>query len=115
MNSMNGKSTDPKHLDISLSQGIKIDWSDGHVSNYTLDYLRNSCPCATCREEREVEKKTPNKFPMFKPAASLESAEPVGRYAVQLNWKDGHKTGIYSFSHLRELCPCPTCKPANDK
>ncbi|RKU11514.1 hypothetical protein C6501_12470, partial [Candidatus Poribacteria bacterium] len=27
----------------------------------------------------------------------------VGRYAIQLMWSDGHKTGIYTFTFLREL------------
>ena len=27
----------------------------------------------------------------------------VGNYAITLNWNDGHSTGIYSFTALREL------------
>jgi DUF971 family protein len=27
----------------------------------------------------------------------------VGGYALRPRWKDGHETGIYSFSYLREL------------
>jgi DUF971 family protein len=33
----------------------------------------------------------------------------VGRYAIRFHWSDGHSTGIYTFEHLRELCPCPIC------
>ena len=29
--------------------------------------------------------------------------EPVGRYAIQIHWSDGHETGIYPFRRLREL------------
>ena len=29
--------------------------------------------------------------------------EPVGRYALQIQWSDGHETGIYPFRRLREL------------
>jgi DUF971 family protein len=29
--------------------------------------------------------------------------EPVGRYAIQIDWSDGHSTGIYPFRRLREL------------
>jgi ATP-binding protein involved in chromosome partitioning len=25
----------------------------------------------------------------------------VGNYAIQVNWSDGHSTGIYSFESLR--------------
>jgi len=29
--------------------------------------------------------------------------ELVGQYALQFEWSDGHRTGIYSFEYLREL------------
>jgi DUF971 family protein len=33
----------------------------------------------------------------------------VGRYGVQVYWNDGHSSGIYTFSYLREFCPCAEC------
>ncbi len=39
---------DPEHIAISKSTGIKIDWRDGHHSDYSLAYLRDECPCASC-------------------------------------------------------------------
>ena len=27
----------------------------------------------------------------------------VGRYAIQIDWSDGHGTGIYAFDRLRAL------------
>ena len=41
-------STDPEHIAISKSKGVKIDWKDGHHSEYGLTWLRDKCPCATC-------------------------------------------------------------------
>jgi len=29
----------------------------------------------------------------------------VGGYAVQVFWKDGHNTGLYSFDLLRQMAP----------
>ena len=29
--------------------------------------------------------------------------QPVGRYAIQIRWSDGHDTGIYPFERLRRL------------
>jgi DUF971 family protein len=29
---------------------------------------------------------------------------PVGRYALQFTWNDGHATGIYHYDRLYELC-----------
>ena len=33
----------------------------------------------------------------------------VGRYAISIQWSDGHNTGIYAFDRLRKLCPCGKC------
>ena len=35
----------------------------------------------------------------------------VGRYAVNIQWSDGHDSGIYSYPTLRGACPCPVCRP----
>ena len=33
------------------------------------------------------------------------SAELVGNYAIRFEFSDGHSTGIYSWSYLREIEP----------
>jgi DUF971 family protein len=33
--------------------------------------------------------------------------QPVGRYAIQISWSDGHETGIYTFANLREMADSP--------
>jgi DUF971 family protein len=105
---------DPEHIAISKSTGIKIDWKDGHHSDYTLAYLRDECPCATCTgahgtEPQRSNYSKPELFPMFKPALKMNSVEPVGSYAIRIFWNDSHSSGIYSFDHLREICPCAEC------
>ena len=108
-------STDPEHIAISKSKGIKIDWKDGHHSEYGLDYLRDKCPCATCTgahgtPPRQPEAEAPTAFPMFKPALKMLGVEPVGNYAIRINWSDGHNSGIYSYEHFRAICPCAECR-----
>jgi DUF971 family protein len=104
--------TDPEHIAISKSKGIKIDWKDGHASDYGLVYLRDKCPCATCTGAHGTPPRQPeasNPFPMFKPTLKMLNAEPVGAYAIRIHWSDGHSSGIYSYDHLRAICPCPEC------
>mgnify|MGYP003701096475 CR=1 FL=1 len=108
-------STDPEHIAISKSKGIKIDWKDGHHSDYGLTFLRDKCPCATCTgahgtPPREPEAAQP--FQMFKPALKMLGVEQVGNYAIRINWSDGHNSGIYSYEHFRRICPCAECKAA---
>ena len=108
---------DPEHIAISKSKGIEIDWNDGHHSSYSNAYLRDECPCATCTGSHGTEpQKTdysnpkPDPFQMYKPAIKMLDVEEVGSYAIKIRWNDGHSSGIYSFDHLREICPCDTCK-----
>jgi DUF971 family protein len=111
--------SDPEHIAISKSKGIKIDWKDGHRSEYTNAYLRDECPCASCTGAHGTEPqktshsapKSANPFQMFTPTLKMSGVEEVGHYAVRIMWSDGHNTGIYSFEHLRNICPCTKCKP----
>ncbi|MFZ0214195.1 MAG: DUF971 domain-containing protein [Candidatus Acidiferrales bacterium] len=101
---------------VSTGAGIYITWSDAHSSHYDFAYLREHCPCATCKEGHDkhshVDTKTApgsSALPMFKPKVTARSAAAVGNYAVQIEFTDGHATGIFSFDHLREICPCDAC------
>ncbi len=105
----------PKSLKVFVStgEGLEVVWNDGHVSRYTFPYLRDHCPCAMCNDERAKKEKLGAKaeaFPMYKPRVTAKSATPVGNYAVQIEFSDGHSTGIYSYGHLREICPCEACQ-----
>ena len=80
---------------------LKIVWSDGADSILPFDFLRNRCPCALCVDEWTGKRKhlvllLPSNFRATK-------IDPVGNYAIQISWSDGHNTGIYSFRSLREM------------
>ena len=66
------------------------------------------CPCAGCKQERAEE--SAGKKPLLKVLPRdyegelvISAADLVGNYALKLTWSDGHDTGIYSFSYLRQL------------
>ena len=108
---------DPEHIAISKSKGIHIDWKDGHHSQYGLTYLRDKCPCATCAGSHGTPPRPPeadNPFQMYKPTIRMLGVEPVGNYAIRIDWNDGHNAGIYSYEPFRRICPCEECraKPA---
>ena len=97
---------------ISTGEGVAIVWADGHESRYTFSYLREACPCAMCNDEREKKAKdgaAAAVLPRYKPKVTAKGATPVGNYALQFEFSDSHATGIYSYGHLREVCPCDAC------
>lgn len=109
----------PRTLRVDRAAGLlAVIWVDGHESRFSLHWLRAYCPCATCREARRKAvdpaadlgmELTLNAGP--KPTDQVSSAELVGGYALRITWTDGHDTGIYAFSSLRDSCPCPFCNP----
>ena len=110
----------PEKVRVKITEGtgLEIDWQDGHKSAWSFAWLRDACPCATCNEERDTSgrkigqppKPKPGALPMYKePARPLEIA-PVGKYAINFHWNDGHSSGIYSWEFLRRECPCAECK-----
>jgi DUF971 family protein len=106
--------TTPTKLDLKRDQQLTIAWKDGSVATYPIGYLRAHCPCAKCKDERKA---NPPPEPGKKRTSlnvlqgdhsqplSVISADMVGNYAIQLNWSDGHSSGIYSFQYLREIMP----------
>lgn len=83
---------------------LVIVWDDGHESYFDFEPLRRACPCASCKGERNVlvEFKPPS--PHYTSASfELFNWQLVGSYGVQLHWRDGHNTGIYSYDYLRQL------------
>jgi DUF971 family protein len=106
-------------LHVSTGAGVDITWADGHESHYDFAYLREECPCATCNDERGKKQTfaaaapaSSAVLPMFKPKPRAQSATVMGNYAVQIRFSDGHSTGIYSYDHLRSICPCAECAKA---
>jgi DUF971 family protein len=82
---------------------LALAWADGEESYLPFDDLRSGCPCATCRAQREAPS---DPLRVVKAPArgtvTIKKLVPVGAYAVQIVWSDGHDAGIYSFEALRK-------------
>lgn len=95
----------------SLEKEVNLSWSDGHIGTISLSSLRDACPCAGCKGETVLfrtympptpDTSTPGRY-------TLQSATPVGNYALKLTWGDGHDMGMYTWEHLRNICECDAC------
>lgn len=88
---------------------LEIVWSDDHVCHYPLSHLREACPCVECRggHQNMGIAHAPDNILNLTPARSYDvaSINPVGNYAIQPVWDDGHATGIYTWEYLRHICP----------
>ena len=99
-------------VDKTGGTGMRIQWADGHVSEWSFAWLRNACPCATCHEERDAEGRAPgvakarpaSLLPLYEAPSRPVEVTPVGNYAIRFKWNDGHEAGLYSWDYLRNVC-----------
>ena len=80
---------------------ISIKWSDDAETRYRAPELRRSCPCAGCINEWTGEKMLDDGT--IPDDVSFSRITIVGRYALNFHFSDGHDTGIFSFTFLRDL------------
>jgi len=98
----------PQRL-IGSADRLTIEWQDGLTGSVSWKILREKCPCAVCRVARA--ETTAAVSPAELPVLSLAEAQPlratamnpVGNYAYQIDFNDGHRSGIFSFDLLRQL------------
>jgi DUF971 family protein len=95
---------------LKIEEGLLvIGWSDGSSTKHRPNELRKACPCATCREKRKADEEAKPKgfLPILSPAEAqplaVQRMRPVGNYAYNIQFSDGHDSGIFSFDLLREL------------
>jgi DUF971 family protein len=81
------------------SRVLEIAFTDGKTFRLPYEFLRVYSPSAEVRGHgpgQEV-------LQVGKRNVDIRSVEPVGSYAVQPQFSDGHATGIYSWEYLYEL------------
>ena len=95
----------PKQIKLIDKDKLSLTWNDGNLNIISLKYLRDECPCAGCKGETILfTTYRPPKPTIFSPEMyKIKSIEVVGDYAIQVSWKDGHNTGIYSWEYLKTL------------
>ena len=100
----------PTAINLNRGEGyLEIVWDDDEVCRYPLSQLREACPCVECRggHANMGAKFAPDNILTLTPARSydVENILPIGNYAISPVWDDGHQTGIYTWTYLRQICP----------
>lgn len=89
----------PAKIGPPSQSSIAIEWNDGKKSVWDPKNLRALCPCAACVDEFTGKRMLdPAKISFGIRALALN---PIGRYALQIVWSDGHDTGLYAYDTLR--------------
>ena len=89
----------PLPTEIKLHQKsrlLEISFANGKTFKLPCEFLRVYSPSAEVRGHGPGQET----LQTGKQQVSIEKIEPVGTYAVQLHFSDGHNTGIYSWDIL---------------
>lgn len=107
------------------ADGIEITWQDGATHFLSSKVLRENCPSATSRAKRGDSSSHETPLTPKRPSSlrivsheideelQLKEIWGVGNYAIGMLWGDGHNTGIYSYTLLRELAENGTSSRIN--
>lgn len=88
----------------SDTDSLIIEWDDGVTQSIRWERLRDHCPCATCRTKRaEPTQLLPVINVIDAQPIRPTSMTPMGNYAYNIAFNDGHNTGIYSLEFLRNI------------
>ncbi len=105
---MNSRASFPMRIDVRRDDGeMVIEWHGGRIDRLPLSELRRWCPCALCSDQREHQSRDQGLHMLTSEErdanADVADVIPVGRYAIQIKWGDGHDTGIYTYDSLRKM------------
>ncbi len=80
----------------AVTRALEVAFDDGKTFRFPFEFLRVHSPSAEVRGHgpgQEV-------LQVGKREVVIEAVEPVGHYAIQPRFSDGHDSGIYSWDYL---------------
>ena len=92
---------DVLNIEVDRASHVEIEFEDGVIARFELAPLRLACPCAECNSRRQKDEPV-SKSVMEGGPISITNAELAGNWGLSLDWSDGHSTGIYAWTVLRQ-------------
>ncbi|WOJ92627.1 DUF971 domain-containing protein [Congregibacter variabilis] len=96
-------SDSPRPINIRLrkqSRVLELDYPDAQSYSLSWEYLRVYSPSAEVRGHHASQAV----LQTGKRDVGVIDIKPVGHYALQLVFDDGHDSGLYSWDYLYRLC-----------
>jgi len=100
MAGLDSQTPHPRELKLhQASRVLEISFSTGEVFHLPYEFLRVYSPSAEVRGHGPGQET----LQTGKREVEIRSVEPVGHYAIQPKFSDGHDTGIYSWDYLYDI------------
>ena len=86
---------------LPSKRALAIAWPDGLEAQLPYLSLSAACKCSRCVDEITGERILDVEG--IDPDIAIDEMQLVGNYALKIRWSDGHDTGLYTWSQLREM------------
>lgn len=93
----------PRPVKIRLrkqSRVLELEYADAEIHSLSWEFLRVYSPSAEVRGHHESQAV----LQTGKRGVKITDLKPVGHYALQLVFDDGHDSGLYAWDYLWRLC-----------
>ena len=87
---------DVLNIEVDRASHVEIEFEDGVIARFELAPLRLACPSRRQKGE-PVSQSVMEGGPI-----SITDAELAGAWGLSLDWSDGHSTGIYAWTVMRQ-------------
>jgi len=88
-------------IEVDRTKHVKIEFADGVIATFELPALRLACPCAECNSRRQKGTSVSIMAETKPDDVEITEAAMAGAWGLNLDWNDGHSTGIYAFENMR--------------
>ena len=97
---MSSRSPSPSNVVLhTASRVLEVEFDDGASFRLPFEFLRVYSPSADVRGHGPGQET----LQVGKRDVMINALQPVGHYAIQPSFSDGHESGIYSWEYLYEL------------
>ncbi len=93
---------DIESIEVDRTKHVHIEFADGVTATFDLAPLRLACPCAECNARRQRGESVSILAETKPDDVAITEAAMAGNWGLNLDWNDGHSTGIYAFEKLRQ-------------
>ena len=77
---------------------LELAWREGKAAEVSAESLRAACRCAWCTRAR-IDGTSAASFDTI----TIDRLTPVGDYAINIAFSDGHARGIYPWAYLHRI------------
>ncbi len=93
------RSSIPEEVTLAADRRhLRLGWSGGETTVLPAEDIRLACRCAWCTRAR-----VDGTFAENFSDAAIHSVEPIGDYALNIVFTDGHARGVFPWTYLRAI------------